>query len=170
MNVDDDHSIAHKAPNASASVSSTPTPTSNVGLPPCPSTTFTSSVSLPSPPVPSFDNESQMPPPSSTTTNKKDKRPRQVSEVWEHFTKIKEGDSQGPRSSCNYYGKTYATDIKKNGTSTLRHHLTVCKLYRNKFEDSSQKVLTFKGRKDGECANVPVFWLRYLIKKRVEPH
>ena len=87
MDIDDDHSIAYKAPNASASVSSIPTPTS-IGLPLHPSTTFTSSVPFPSPSVPSFANESQMPPPSSTTTNKKDKRPRQVLEVWEHSTKI----------------------------------------------------------------------------------
>ena len=71
--------------------------------------------------------------------------------VWDHFTKIEGGDPQDNRTICNYCQKSHACDTKRNGTSILCHHLTSCKSYPSNLEDPNQKILSFKGRKDGEC-------------------
>ena len=55
-------------------------------------------------------------------TKREKKKARQVSEVWDHFTKNEE-DPIDPRVVCNYYDKDYTSDTRRNGTSTLWNHL-----------------------------------------------
>ena len=66
------HSAASKAPNAFIT-SSTPTPTSHLGLPPHPPSTS----NIPPPSSPSCANETEIAP-STTTTNTKKKKRRDV--------------------------------------------------------------------------------------------
>ena len=87
--------------------------------------------------------------------------------VWDHFTKIEGGDPQDPRATCNYSQKSYACDTKRNGTSTLRHHLTSCKSYLSNLEDPNKKFLVLMVEM---MVNVVVFWLKHLIKKYIAPH
>ena len=50
-------------------------------------------------------------------TNKK--RRINASEVWDHFTKIRDGK----RAVCNYSANSYASNPKKNGTSAMKGHM-----------------------------------------------
>lgn len=47
-------------------------------------------------------------------------------EVWDHFTPFQDVDGTR-KGKCNYCGKTYCADSKKNGTSSLRAHISSCK-------------------------------------------
>ena len=53
---------------------------------------------------------------------KKRKKARQVSPVWQHFTR----DEKTKRATCKHCGVTYAADSKKNGTSTMKNHIESC--------------------------------------------
>ena len=55
----------------------------------------------------------------ATNAGTKRKPTKTPSKVWIHFTK----NEGGNRCTCNYYGKDYACDSKKVGTSTLWTHL-----------------------------------------------
>ena len=57
-------------------------------------------------------------PPKDSKDKVVKRKPRQQSEVWEHFTK-NEDDYSEPRVVCNYCSKDYASDTRRNGTSTL---------------------------------------------------
>lgn len=48
------------------------------------------------------------------------------SQVWTHFTPFQDVDGTR-KGKCNYCGKTYCADSKKNGTSSLRAHINGCK-------------------------------------------
>ena len=61
-----------------------------------------------------------------TTRNK----PIRNSTIWEHFTKMKDGNPKDPRCicKCNYCGKYYACDRRRVGTNNLWVHLNIqCK-------------------------------------------
>ena len=73
----------------------------------------------------------------------KKKKPRQLSEVWDYFT-TNEDNPSAPRAMCNYCGKDYASDSRKNRTSTLWNHLNnQCKKNPYRLEDKKQKILCF---------------------------
>ena len=82
-----------------------------------------------------------------TDDNEKKRRINQ-SEVWEHFTKI--GD--GKRAACNYCSHSYASDPKKNGTSTMKGHMlnyTKGPFY-SEVEKDQSLLAFFKKKKHGE--------------------
>ncbi|PON83907.1 Ribonuclease H-like domain containing protein, partial [Trema orientale] len=78
----------------------------------------------------------------------KKRKIRQKSDVWEHFTRIEDGDPNEPRAACNYCGKSYAAHPKNCGTSTLRNHLNkLCPKNPNRV--TKQKTLCFELKKEG---------------------
>ena len=77
------------------------------------------------------------------------KRPTRVSDIWEHFTKVKGGDVNDPRSTCNYCGADYASHPKRVGTSTLWTHLKKCKKNPHRAAEKRQKVLSFQKAANG---------------------
>ncbi|XP_052181165.1 zinc finger BED domain-containing protein DAYSLEEPER-like [Diospyros lotus] len=82
------------------------------------------------------------------------KKPRQQSEVWDHFTR-NEDDPSDPRAVCNYCGKNYASDTRKNGTSTLWNHVNnQCKKNPYRVEDKKQKILHYLKNSDNEDGSV----------------
>ncbi|KAL5555235.1 hypothetical protein UlMin_037471 [Ulmus minor] len=67
------------------------------------------------------------------------------STVWEHFTNLKVGKNQEPRASCNYCGKSYASDTRRVGTSSMWGHLNnQCPKYPLRVLDKKQKLLSFE--------------------------
>ena len=48
--------------------------------------------------------------------------------VWEHFSKFVEPDGS-IMCKCKHCEKTYHCDTKKNGTSTIKHHMSACKKF-----------------------------------------
>ena len=69
--------------------------------------------------TPSTNLESSFPPRPPTLGKRKSLRT--ASDMWDHFTRVENSDSKDPRCKCNYYGRYYACDTKKCGTSTLRN-------------------------------------------------
>lgn len=78
------------------------------------------------------------------------RKPTRISDVWDHFTKIKGGNRKEPRCTCNYCGANYACHSTRVGTSSLWVHLKKCKNYPKKLVDKKQKVLSFKRGIEGE--------------------
>ncbi|XP_042944041.1 zinc finger BED domain-containing protein RICESLEEPER 2-like isoform X2 [Carya illinoinensis] len=64
---------------------------------------------------------------SNTILPPKRKASKDPSTVWEHFTKIDGCSLSDPKAGCNYCHKTYACHPKKHGTSSMLHHVGVCK-------------------------------------------
>ncbi|XP_019099771.1 PREDICTED: zinc finger BED domain-containing protein RICESLEEPER 2-like [Camelina sativa] len=61
------------------------------------------------------------------------------SDVWAHFIK----QIVDPKlANCRYCGAEIGCDTKTNGTSTMRGHITRCKLFKAHEEAGSQKVLS----------------------------
>ncbi|CAL2256522.1 unnamed protein product [Prunus armeniaca] len=89
-------------------------------------------------------------PKSAPSTLGKRKPCKKASGVWDHFTKIKcEDETSEARCICKYRKKDYACDGKRNGTSTLWHHLrSQCKSSPLRHE-KRQKVLSFEGQAKG---------------------
>ncbi|WCJ18468.1 hypothetical protein M5689_000817 [Euphorbia peplus] len=52
------------------------------------------------------------------------KRPKQTSDVWEHFTKIKDKNSGITKAVCKYCKYVFSAP-SKNATSHLRRHLDI---------------------------------------------
>ncbi|XP_052187723.1 zinc finger BED domain-containing protein RICESLEEPER 3-like [Diospyros lotus] len=89
-------------------------------------------------------------PPKDSKDKAVKSKPRQQSKVWEHFTK-NEDDYSEPRAVCNYCGKDYASDTRRNGTSTLSNHINnQCKKNPYKLEDKKQKILHYLKKSDSE--------------------
>ncbi|KAM1512660.1 hypothetical protein ACFX1Z_024193 [Malus domestica] len=58
-------------------------------------------------------NASSVPPPPLVDSGKKKNASRKMSIVWDHFTKVDDGESfnpDDPRATCNYCKKSYACD------------------------------------------------------------
>ncbi|CAL9012690.1 unnamed protein product [Prunus brigantina] len=89
-------------------------------------------------------------PKSALSTLGKRKPCKNASGVWDHFTKTKyEDETSEARCICKYCKKDYACDGKRNGTSTLWHHLrSQCKSSLLRHE-KRQKVLSFEGQVKG---------------------
>lgn len=59
---------------------------------------------------------------------------RRTSDVWNHFTPLRDCDPEFPRAACNYCGRQYAVHPRKNGTSCCWSHLeNQCKKNTEKF-------------------------------------
>ncbi|KAF5446900.1 hypothetical protein F2P56_032496 [Juglans regia] len=74
------------------------------------------------------------------------------SKAWAHFTRVKDGDPNSPKASCNYCGRSYKCHSKKQGTSSMLYHLTICKHYRarqNRLAASKSKLIC-ELKKDGD--------------------
>ena len=102
-------------------------------------------------------------------TEETDKKWRiNASEVWDHFTKI--GD--GKRAVCNYCANSYASDPKKNGTSTMKGHMLNCTKgpYYTECNKDKKLLAFYKKQKHGEeevCSNelVAVHWTKKGFRK-----
>ncbi|KAK1400773.1 hypothetical protein POM88_000378 [Heracleum sosnowskyi] len=77
------------------------------------------------------------------------KKPTRTSGVWDHFTKVKGGDTNNPRCKCNYCGADYACHSTRVGTSSLWVHFNKCKKNPTRVADKKQKVLSFKKETGG---------------------
>ncbi|KAI5338376.1 hypothetical protein L3X38_017647 [Prunus dulcis] len=109
------------------------------------------STNPPPPLAPSQSAHPQSDPPQSTpSTLGKRKSCKNASGVWDHFTKMKcEDETSESRCICKYCKKDYACDGKRNGTSTLWHHLrSQCKNSPLRHE-KRQKVLSFEDQAKG---------------------
>lgn len=95
---------------------------------------------------------------------KSKKKPTRTSDIWEYFTKVKDGDPENPRCTCNYCGADYACHSQRVGTSSLWVHLDKCKKNPQRIVDKKQKVLSKTKigpptSADWECASVFVKFL-----------
>ncbi|KAL5564284.1 hypothetical protein UlMin_027448 [Ulmus minor] len=73
------------------------------------------------------------------------RKPAKKSTIWEHFTNLKVEKNQEPRAACNYCGKTYASDTRRVGTSSMWGHLNnQCPKYPRRILDKKQKLLSFE--------------------------
>ena len=98
------------------------------------------------PPIlPSSTNEGQKAPSDAINSRMKRKASRPSSLVWSHFTKFvtEEGHIKG---KCNYFPKKIFADPKRNGTTTMKSHMGVCKNRLNTSGDQSQTELVFESR------------------------
>jgi hypothetical protein len=76
----------------------------------------------------------------SSTLPQKPKKCEQTSMVWEHFTKVENGDPEDPKSKCNYCNKLFSCHTKRLGTSSMLSHLkNSCKKYPGRFDKSVKK-------------------------------
>ena len=81
---------------------------------------------------------------------------RKIYAIWDHFTR--NNYEKNPRASCNYCGKSYASDSRKSGTSNLWSHLQ--SKYRKspyRMIDKKQKTISFDTKKevrDGDGAKI----------------
>jgi hypothetical protein len=82
----------------------------------------------------------------------KPKKYEQTSIVWEHFTKVERGDSEDPKSQCNYCKKLFSCHSKRLSTLSMLTHLkSTYKKYPGRF-DKSQSKLSFKVKNEGEMS------------------
>ncbi|XP_021639462.1 zinc finger BED domain-containing protein RICESLEEPER 3-like [Hevea brasiliensis] len=74
---------------------------------------------------------------SKEVVKRKPVRPR--SPVWDHFTKFinTKGKIKG---KCNYCGKEFCCDPKKNGTTALRNHMNTCKKHPHAIKNKRTKL------------------------------
>lgn len=64
----------------------------------------------------------------STTTSAKAKRKKVITpraKVWDHFTTFYDEERER-KGKCNYCGKIYCCDSRKNGTSSINSHMESC--------------------------------------------
>ena len=84
------------------------------------------------------------------------KKPTRSSTVWDHFTKVKDGNPKDPRCICNYCGKDYACDSRRVGTSSMWVHLNnQCKKYPFRVAHKNQKLLSFQS----DNMVLEIYWL-----------
>jgi hypothetical protein len=91
----------------------------------------------------------------SSTLPQKPKKCEQTSMVWEHFTKVENGDPEDPKSKCNYCNKLFSCHTKRLGTSSMLSHLkNSCKKYPGRFDksDKTQSKLSFEVKKGEQMA------------------
>ncbi|KAG6625089.1 hypothetical protein CIPAW_16G071900 [Carya illinoinensis] len=110
------------------------------------------------------DVESSMPTQSSTTLPPPapNVSGRHRSMVWDHFTRIPNGDPSKPRAKCNYCTASYACDTKTNGTKSMKYHIEkqckkCCKKCPFNRTDKSQTTLAWKavgGSGSGELVSI----------------
>ncbi|XP_055959936.1 zinc finger BED domain-containing protein RICESLEEPER 2-like [Mercurialis annua] len=84
--------------------------------------------------------------PDATGAKPVDKKRKQVSvrsKVWDHFERIVDENGKLILSKCLYCAKTYNSDTKINGTSTLRSHILSC-LKNPHSKDTRQALLTLQ--------------------------
>ena len=91
------------------------------------------------------DRSSQLQPSSQATMGVTSKEKRKAMskrpDVWDHFIEClsKEGDKNG---RCKYCAREFYADPKRNGTSSSKHHISVCKKHPHSLE-SKQTQLKF---------------------------
>ena len=69
--------------------------------------------------------------------------------VWEHFSKFVEPDGS-IMCKCKHCEKTYHCDTKKNGTSTLKHHMSACKKIPKELEGKQTQLNLQPSSTEGE--------------------
>ena len=80
------------------------------------------------PPIPpSSTNEGQKAPSEVASSRMKRKASRPSSIVWSHFIKFVT-EKCHIKGKCNYYPKKNFADPKRNGTTTMKSHMGVCKI------------------------------------------
>jgi hypothetical protein len=80
----------------------------------------------------------------------KSKKNESTSTVWEHFTKLEEGDPNDPKSKCNYCGGLFSCHPRSHGTSSMLQHIRrSCKKFPGRF-DKSQSKLSFEAKREGQ--------------------
>ncbi|KAG6651897.1 hypothetical protein CIPAW_06G145100 [Carya illinoinensis] len=93
-----------------------------------------------------------LPPPAPNVSG------RHRSMVWDHFTRIPNGDPSKPRAKCNYCTASYACDTKTNGTKSMKYHIEKqCKKCPFNRTDKSQTTLAWKavgGSDSGELVSI----------------
>ncbi|KAG6641860.1 hypothetical protein CIPAW_09G102700 [Carya illinoinensis] len=93
-----------------------------------------------------------LPPPAPNVSG------RHRSMVWNHFTRIPNGDPSKPRAKCNYCTASYACDTKTNGTKSMKYHIEKqCKKCPFNRTDKSQTTLAWKadgGSGSGELVSI----------------
>ncbi|KAG6681395.1 hypothetical protein I3842_13G090600 [Carya illinoinensis] len=94
-------------------------------------------------------------------------RPPLKSKAWAHFTRAKDGDPNSPKASCNYCGRSYKCHSKKQGTSSMLHHLTICKHYRARQSRlaASKSKLICELKKDGDSTTASLAIDKCVEKK-----
>ena len=91
----------------------------------------------------------------SSTLPQKPKKCEQTSIVWEHFTKVENGDPEDPKSKCNYCNKLFSCHTKRLSTLSMLSHLkNSCKKYLGRFDksDKTQSKLSFEVKKGEQMA------------------
>jgi hypothetical protein len=79
----------------------------------------------------------------------KSKKVETTSSVWEHFTKLQEGDPKDPKSKCNYCGGLFSCHRSHGTSSMLQHIRKSCKKKFGRF-DKSQSKLSFEAKREGQ--------------------
>ena len=108
-------------------------------------------VSNPTSILPSSTNEGQKAQSEAASFKMKRKAFRPSSVVWSHFTRfvIEEGYI---KAKCNYCPKDFFADPKKNGTTSMKSHMGVCKNRVNASSDPSQAELVFESGGDASLS------------------
>ncbi|KAJ9547340.1 hypothetical protein OSB04_019883 [Centaurea solstitialis] len=81
-----------------------------------------------------------------TSEPKKRKAVETRSQVWDHFEKSSNKEGILIVGKCEYCGKTYAADPKKDGTSSLKNHMIEC-LKNPHVKETRQSMLVFQSSK-----------------------
>jgi hypothetical protein len=80
----------------------------------------------------------------------KSKKSKSTSKVWEHFTKLEEGDPKDPKSKCNYCGSLFSCHPKSHSTSSMLQHIKRSyKKFLGRF-DKLQSKLSFEAKREGQ--------------------
>ena len=84
----------------------------------------------------------------SASSKMKKKASRSRSKVWDHFTKFvnKQGDI---KAKYNYCPKDFYADLKRNGITTIKSHMPICRSRLNACDDPSQSEIVIESRGDG---------------------
>ena len=103
------------------------------------------------PPIPpSSTNEGQKALSEAATSRMKRKASRPSSVVWSHFTKFVTEDHI--KGKCNYCPKEFFADPKRNGTTAMKSHISVCQNKVNASCDPSQAELVFESKGDASLS------------------
>ena len=91
-------------------------------------------VSSTNPSISSMASESTI---DGRTLKRKAIKPRSI--VWDHFTKFVDQNGEA-KARCNYCDKVFAAHPMKNGTTTLRGHIAICKKHPHSVETSQTQL------------------------------
>ncbi|CAA0823467.1 Unknown protein [Striga hermonthica] len=76
--------------------------------------------------------------------------------VWQYFEQlVVDGIS---RAKCKHCEKLYKCDTRRNGTSSLLHHMSVCKANPDVTEKKQSKLVLHSIAEDGEMAGGLISW------------